>query len=459
MSYTINLGTSSKVKNSTERPTMTIPIDNVLLKDGCSVVNPIFKVKYAETPNRMSIYNYLTAFGCYYYIDDIISLNNNIYEIHCTRDPMATFKNDIKGYSGYILRTSDTNKNNPQLYDNIIAPSTEIKAQDTIASTGLNFSLGDTTVVIGTSGCGPIRSSATVDNYYYSTSKGVTSLLGDIFYNADIFGIIQQLKKITDCLTMIKVFPFKKADTTNSTADVYVGEYSQSVSGLEPFSPNNFSSASANGRYFGTSGSISLSGALYQYNDYRNYDSNFVNLVLRVPFVGSIALQPWVLRYSTITLTYKIDMISGVGECMIQAVSSSSVMTIGIYNCQVGFSVPSSSYITDYAEIVGNMVNMNAVGAILDNVVPPSSFSTLSPSSGASTINITNATLDYTIYDSENFTYGNERGKKCMKVETINNFADHSYIECLHPHVHLQGATPEEIDKVNGYLEGGFYYE
>ena len=62
------------------------------------------------------------------------------------------------------------------------------------------------------------------------------------------------------------------------------------------------------------------------------------------------------------------------------------------------------------------------------------------------------------IYESEDYTYGHERGKKCMAREQISDFASGSYIECLNPHPTITGATPEELDTIIGYMEGGFYY-
>lgn len=460
MAYTIKLGSTNKIKASTKQTAPSISINNVLLKDGCSLVNPVFMVEYSASPTNMAKYNYVNAFGCYYFVNQIVSLNNDIWEIYCTRDPMASFKGGIESYTGYILRTDDSSKWDTNYYDNIIAPSTVVKTSASVTSSALGFSLGTPTIVIGTNGCGPLRSSATVDNYYYSTSRGADSILGDIFQNNDIFGIIVDLKRLSDCLTMVKAFPFSKASTSSESSDVYVGEYSVTVSELNTLHVDDFSSASTHGRYYGTSCSISLASIVNNaYADYRTYDSNFVNLVLRAPFIGSIALQPWVLRFDTVNLLYKVDMISGVGECRVYVSGSGGIQTIGIYSCQVGFSIPSSSYTTDYAEIVGNVMSLNASGAVLDAVVPPTSYTSLSNASGASTIDVTNAYLDYVIYESEDYTYGHERGKKCMARHQISTFADGSYIECMNPHPTITGATSEELDIIIGYMEGGFYYE
>lgn len=458
MAYTVHLYSFSKKINSTARPSGDGTTFSCVLKNGTSLEKPVFVIQGYHL-NAYASYNYMKFLGKYFYIADIVSVHNNICEVVAGElDVLATYKSEISAYEAYVTRTNKNNKYDKMLYDNIIAPSTEIKSKGSLVSTGLDFSLGEPTVVIGTSGCGPIRASASVDNYYYSTTRGADVILGDIFQNNDIFGIVQQMLKMTDCLTMVKIFPFSKASTEGKSSDVYVGEFSVTVNGLETMHVDDFSSASVHGRYFGTGFTIALAGDdLFKYDDYRNYDSNFVNLILRLPFVGSIALQPWILKFDTLVGTYKIDMISGIGECELKVMGNSGVQTIGIYSCQVGFSVPSSSYTTDYAEVVGNVVQGNAAGAILDNIIPPSSYSSLSVASGSATINIIQATLDYVIYDSESFAYGENRGHKSMQREQISQLTG-AYIECLHPSVSIPGRNGD-ADKVNMYLADGFYYE
>lgn len=454
MSYTINLYNFEKSENSTKQPTGSGTTKTCVIKLGSTQQNPSFRVN--ASLKDLYTFNYLKFLNQYYYIVDIESERNDVSIIHGRLDALATYKTNIGSYNAYITRSSKGYDSN--LYDDIIKPSSEIKNTHHIVSTDTGFSLGSKTVVIGTSGCGELRSSATIDNYYYSTSRGVSSILADIFYNGDIFGIIQQMMKITDCLTTVKVFPFSKADTSSSSSDVYVGEFQQAVSGLETLAVSDLSSASTNGRYYGTSCTIALS-SVNDYSDFRLYDSNFVDISLVVPFVGNISLQPWVLRYSTIQILYKVDMITGVGECVIQAVSP-DVKTIGIYNCQIGFDVPSSAYVTNYAQIIGNVIDPSPMGAISNVFAPGHSVSTLAQASGSATVNVTNAYLDVKVMDTENFTYAQQKGKKVMEVATISTHSgnDRTYIECLNPSVQTNGKGGIN-QEINSYLERGFYYE
>lgn len=463
MSYTIKIGTTNKVENSTSIPsTWAHTINGVLLKDGCSVVNPVFRLNANITPSDMSKYNYVNAFGCYYFINDKVSLNNNIWEISCTRDPMSTFKDDIADYSGYIMRTNDSNKYDENLYDNLIAPSSNIVTTINVEG-ATNFTLGNTTTVFGFNGSGGLRTSADVGNFYYTTSANASSILGRVFCTSnDIFTtIIQNFQQISHNITMVKSFPFSKSDTSGSSSSVYVGEWSVACADLETMSVSNFGTTT-NGRRWGDIITLDIPSNIH-YKDYRDYDSNFTEVILHTPLIGSISINPQYLRYDKLELTYEVDLISGIGECTIRVYSTYSgankYMVVGVYNFVAGYDVPVSAYTENVGQIASNIVGLNPTGVIIDAVAPPISYTTLSSGSGLANVYLDKVVLEIKVMGSENFTYGHERGKKCMKVETISTFANGSYIECMHPHPNLDGATPEEIQKVIGYMEGGFYYE
>ena len=78
-----------------------------VLKDNCSVINPIF-VLYETNPTGFN-YAYIAEFSRYYYIVDIVSTSNNMWEISLTCDVLMSFKTDILNSDGIIDRT----ENNP----------------------------------------------------------------------------------------------------------------------------------------------------------------------------------------------------------------------------------------------------------------------------------------------------------------------------------------------------------
>ena len=132
--------------------------------------------------------------------------------------------------------------------------------------------------------------------------------------------------------------------------------------------------------------------------------------------------------------------------------------TIGVYNFVAGYDVPISAYTENMGQIVGNMLAFNPTGVVGDLLAPPTSFTTLSQASGMANVNLVYMTLQIKVQDTEHFTYGLVKGKKTMKNLTISSIANGSYIECLNPSISAP-AFGDALDKVNSYMEGGFYYE
>lgn len=92
----------SKRKNSTKIPSNGT-IRNVVLLDDVSLYSPVFESEYWDYSD-----NYCKWAGNYYYVTDIITKNQNIFEVHCEIDPLATWKNDILGTNAFVLfSTSD----------------------------------------------------------------------------------------------------------------------------------------------------------------------------------------------------------------------------------------------------------------------------------------------------------------------------------------------------------------
>lgn len=169
----IQLFEFSKKINSTKQPSGGRTV-NVKLKEGCSIVHPVFRCLFDATND-----NYIKWGSNYYYIDDSIINSNDEIEYHCTRDAMATFKNDIGGKVQFITRSSNYYDSSvidmkyPTLCD---ATSQRIVVHD------LDNSITTTngTYVVGVA-------SPNGDNgvsYYIFSSSGLQSFMGYLFGGA-----------------------------------------------------------------------------------------------------------------------------------------------------------------------------------------------------------------------------------------------------------------------------------
>lgn len=96
---TIKIGTTTKRVNSTSQ-TFTGTSLSCVLKEPCSMQNPVFQV---QGLSKAALYNYASFENRYYWVDDVTYLTNNIQEVSCHLDPLATFKTAIGATSGFTV--------------------------------------------------------------------------------------------------------------------------------------------------------------------------------------------------------------------------------------------------------------------------------------------------------------------------------------------------------------------
>lgn len=96
-----SFGIFSKRRNSTKQPVSLSDVRTVTLKEGCSQDRPTFIL----TGNNFN-YNYCMWDSKYYFITDVVSLHNNLIEVNCVLDPLATYKAEILSSTQYVAYSS-----------------------------------------------------------------------------------------------------------------------------------------------------------------------------------------------------------------------------------------------------------------------------------------------------------------------------------------------------------------
>lgn len=92
----------NKRKNSTKRPSAGHK-RNVVLLDDVSLYSPVFQSEYWDYND-----NYCYWANRYYYVTDVVTLRQNLFEVHCEIDPLATWKDDIMATTAFVtFSTSD----------------------------------------------------------------------------------------------------------------------------------------------------------------------------------------------------------------------------------------------------------------------------------------------------------------------------------------------------------------
>lgn len=103
MSLTVKLHHNSSPDNKIGKQLDTGLTMNCVLKEECSILKPTI-IMEAATPPTTYNYMYIQDLQRYYFIDDIVSKNNKIWEITGHVDVLETFKNGILNQSAVIKR-------------------------------------------------------------------------------------------------------------------------------------------------------------------------------------------------------------------------------------------------------------------------------------------------------------------------------------------------------------------
>ena len=104
MSFEIKLQTNSSEKNKLDKTLTDILTLNGTLRNESSILNPTIRIE--GDVSQVINCNYMTipTFGRSYFITDITSLRNNIFEVSGPGDVLSTYKAGIRSNVGIIFR-------------------------------------------------------------------------------------------------------------------------------------------------------------------------------------------------------------------------------------------------------------------------------------------------------------------------------------------------------------------
>lgn len=105
MSLTINLMTNLSDENVLSKNLTTLSTVTGTLRDRCSILNPIILIEGALPTNCN--YFQIEEFNRYYYIKDVVSVRNNLFEISGHVDVLKTYESQIRACTGIVLRQKE----------------------------------------------------------------------------------------------------------------------------------------------------------------------------------------------------------------------------------------------------------------------------------------------------------------------------------------------------------------
>lgn len=459
----------SKKKNSTKQPTGGTTYD-VKLKAPTSVLNPVFlldginlNANYCKWNNR------------YYFIDDIVFINNNMYELHCTVDVLASWKTVIGDSTQYVVRSS--NEYDGFIMDTFYPATTETVYSFASHSPGLGWtnSLGSGYYVIGIQNTDNNASQHGAVSYYVMTPAEYNNfknhMINFIWGSESTFDdtITKAIIKPEQYVVSAKWFPFSPP-------------MGAEISNIR-FGAWNLSGLSAH--YLASDPVVRIAKTIdlpkhpqaAERGEYLNM-APYSYYKLFFPVFGSINLPSEdIANGSGVSISMYIDCITGLATILVYGSdSTTATRRTSLLEASVGIDITLSSTSSNLMNlgqsitggVVGAALSLageNVIGAVSSaitgignaiNSIAPSSNNSGSPGNMSKLVasgdQIYIVCTFMKIVDEDN----DGKGRPLCKEKVLNTIP--GYIQCSDVHLDI-AATPTEKDMINSYLISGFFYE
>lgn len=125
----LSVASGNKRKNSTRQLSPAARFE-IYLKDNCSMIDPVFILSLDTEvfPKWAEVY----FDDRYYFVNDIVQVHDNLFEIHCHADVLATWKSLILNTPAFVEHYTHTNNSIPDQRLGIKATATRSEAVATL---------------------------------------------------------------------------------------------------------------------------------------------------------------------------------------------------------------------------------------------------------------------------------------------------------------------------------------
>ena len=460
MAITVNFYTFSKKTNSTKQPTGTAALSaSCLLKDATSIISPVFQIRTSD-PTAYN-YCYCPAFHRYYFISDI-TWNKGYWEIRCKCDVLATYKATIGSTGGYMLRAANASDGSiiDELYPATTAVTTQIDYSTNVTTTWSTGFTGFTNgyYVIGVQGTGAGNVNGVI--YYSLSASQFITVINNFYANSGdtawwgnlAKGVVNSLAKLDDFITSIRWYPYPLMYSQTATP-IYLGTFNTNVSAFSLEDTRPFTKEVTIMRH----PQSAIRGDYLNYAPYSRYE-------IVDPLVGVIPISSDIAKViNTIRCTITPDFTTG--QAKYELTTAGGVV---FYCTYINFAVD--------IHLSGNEVNLGAIAGQMSNAA--ANFATgnylgagvgiaSAIGEGIGTPGSNQSSGGFVQYGDGTFMLRGyfkpivdedvtNKGRPYMKWSTPA--ALNGYMIVDNPHVAVAG-TAQEIDRINGYLSSGFYYE
>ena len=487
------LHTLNKRHNSTLQPTGTGTDTSVVLKGGSDMLSPVFTMHH----NTFPTYNYVKYNGRYYFVTGIRAVHDDLFEISCEVDVLATYKASIQAISAYVLYYDHANT---EIVDNRLSTKTTISEADDTAQfnnlgTGQSYMLtavgeNRTTIYACTQSVVDALFDTTILNQTASAySQAITSFNGGIqsITTTDLVtffkGLINFFSTWFDFLTknantimyaddaqkFVKncyVLPLAKANIGGSNAAIKLGKW-DAAAGAE--GNINFP------RIVHDSATVTI--PWQGITDWRRNEP-YMQLYLYIPYIGLIKLPASeLIGANTITVNVSIDTYSGVtafvvnasNGCVIGQYSTNIAAPYAIGSSNISITESGAQIVTSAAAILTGAYSGNAAaiagGALgLANAIKPFDAS-ISSNGGAAGMGLGNTVKIFSVFHDTAVVPSNPSAVKgtpfngSLALSGVSGYIQTSGASVAGGGAGEPAMTDTERQNINSLLDGGIYIE
>ena len=444
----------SKRNNSTKQPTGGTDV-SVVLKTPTSIMHPVFEVStsYASTK-----YVYVAAWSRYYFVDDVVYLMNDIIELHCVVDPMASFKSNVGAVSTLIEYTSSST--NILLPDPRNRPKCDIIEQKSDLLDLSNAGFGGGIFILGVAGGnGGVT-------YYEMDALKLKAVMDEVYDTNFWQALENQFYDITSCIVSCILVPGLPEPETG-TDTIYVAGQPLTVSATRINRYKTIAETSYDVKFpFGDG--IWAEGS----ENYVDFEYSVGNIYL--PFVGVVPLDVSIVAHSRqIRLGAEIDWYCG---AIVYKLANASGDYIGTYEGRFGTDVPIVAQTYNPMGVASGIIGM--IGSAAASVGSPAGIAGLA---GSAAYTISQLAMHTQVNGRISSAMGNRLGLKAVATVITRSPAEpdlrqfqsalgmpffqvslvsalSGYVKCFGASVSIDG-TDAERSMINNYMNSGFYYE
>lgn len=454
MGLNLELYNISKRKNSTLVPISPIAIIEVVLKNGLDYENPIFLLD----KSNLTHFNYCKFEGRYYFVKSITSVRDNISEVECVEDYLASWKNDILSTPANIIY--ETLGFSDVIDSRIPVKSTPTWEDNTAGLSGLTLSETGTFFIscTGVSGCetfalnyGSLETIFNNISTWYDGNYPVSSFadIGEAirnFLQGMLFGG-SATENVRDCYWLPIVVP---SEVLSGSKEISLGHYRTGVTASKVANP-----------IFTRGMNINIP---WQKSDWRN-SNPYTQVYVYIPFIGVIPLTASSIKnFNSIRLEYGLNVQTG--DFSIELANGTNILYTNSTNIKGEVPYGSSGF-------SGGKITLGAIGTAVSATVNPALGAVEAIKSGLDVLGGVNqgggslsgsasVALDKVVHVTtclhdtvvEPSTYASVKGLPSGRCGLIQD----GYVQTLDFSV-IGSMFESEKQNINAMLDGGIYVE